>query len=70
MWPTFELHLLHCPLIHLDGLVNVSSQQVNLAEHHEGLVVFIYLESHVQVLFGLTENRSESSDRHSKMRVA
>lgn len=42
--PTSGLYLLHRPLVHVDGFVSVSSQQMNLPEHHEGLVVFIYLE--------------------------
>lgn len=42
-----ELYLLHRPLVHVDGFVSVSSQQMNLPEHHERLVVFIYLEGYV-----------------------
>lgn len=41
------MHLLHCFLVHLYGLVCFSSQQVNLPEHHEGFVVLVYLESYL-----------------------
>lgn len=41
------IHLLHCSLVHIDGPVSVSSQQMNFPEHHERLVVLIYLESYV-----------------------
>lgn len=63
-WPqssTFEVYLLHCPLIDFDGLVGVSCQQMNLPKHHEGLVVFIGLESDVQILLSLVETRAEQS---------
>lgn len=61
--PHGERYLLHCSLVHVDGFVRVAGQQVDLPEHHVGLVVFVYLESRVQVFYSLTETRSESLGR-------
>lgn len=54
-------YLLHSPLVHVDGFVRLARQQVDLAEHHEGLVVFVYLQGRVQVFHSLTEKPTGSA---------
>lgn len=48
---------LHGSLVNFDGFVCVSSQQMNLPEHHESLVVFVYLKGSVEMFFSLTEKK-------------